>query len=240
MTDPQNTRDISNTPVLRFAPPLEVKLAGGGEGLIEGIASPFGGDPDTFGDVIAPGAYSATIAEHKASGIALPMLWSHDLSQPVGRWLELREEPAGLYVKGKLNLATTAGRDAFAHLEERDVTGLSIGFRLPDDGYRYQKDGSRLLLRIDLVEVSLVVVPAARAARVVQVKSFDDVQSQREFEQWLRDGGMPRAAAKTVAARGWGRISGEDDERDAVELLRKMDKALEEIRSIEIHPHYYR
>lgn len=235
-----HTRDIS-TPILRLAPPVEVKLAGAQEGLIEGIASPYGGEPDTFGDVIARGAYRTTIDEHRASGSMPAMLWSHDMSHPVGRWLDMREDDRGLHVRGQMNLESERGREAFAHLKARDVTGLSIGFRLPEDGYQYRSDGSRLLTKIDLVEISVVAVPAARAARVTQVKSFDDVQNQRELEQWLRDGaGLSRRAAKAVAARGWSGLSGEDDDRAVAEILRRVDEATAEVRSIEINHYRYR
>jgi HK97 family phage prohead protease len=240
MTAPLNTRDIANQPILRASEPLEIKLAGGREGLIEGLASPYGGAPDLYGDVIAEGAYSATIVEHKASGIALPMLWSHDLARPIGRWLELREDPAGLLVKGQINLETSAGKDALAHLEAKDLSGLSIGFRVPEGGYRYQKDGTRLILAVDLVEISVVTVPAQTRARVVQVKSVEDLRDRRDLERLLQDAGLSRRAAKAVAARGWPGLSGEDEERAAAEILRKMDKALEEIRSVEMHLHYYR
>ena len=240
MTSPLNTRDIAYQPILRASEPLEIKLAGGREGLIEGLASPYGGAPDLYGDVIAEGAYSATIAEHKASGIALPMLWSHDLARPIGRWLELREDPAGLLVKGQINLETSAGKDALAHLEAKDLSGLSIGFRVPEGGYRYQKDGTRLILAVDLVEISVVTVPAQTRARVVQVKLVEDLRDRRDLERLLQDAGLSRRAAKAVATRGWSGLSGEDEERAAVELLRRMDQTLEEIRSVEMHPHYYR
>jgi HK97 family phage prohead protease len=241
MTARPNTRDIANQPILRLAPPLEVKLADDRKGLIEGIASPYGGEPDLYGDVIAKGAYAATIAEHEAAGVTPAMLWSHDLAHPVGRWLELREDDRGLYVRGQMNLESERGREAFAHLRARDVTGLSIGFRIPDGGYQYRSDGFRLITSVDLVEISVVAVPAARRARVTEVKSIDDLQDQRDLERLLHeDAGLSRRAAKAVAARGWSGLSGEDDERAAVEILRRMDKAIEEVRSIGETPYRYR
>jgi HK97 family phage prohead protease len=241
MTAPLNTRDIAYQPILRASEPLEIKLAGGREGLIEGLASPYGGPPDLYNDVIARSAYSATIAEHKSSGVALPLLWAHDLAKPVGRCLDLWDDERGLFVKAQLNLETSSGKDAFAHLQAKDVTGLSIGFRVPEGGYRYQKDGTRLILAVDLVEISVVTVPAARRARVTEVKSVEDLKDQRDLERLLHeDAGLSRRAAKAVAARGWGGISGEDEKRAAAELLRRMDQTLEEIRSVEMHPHYYR
>lgn len=234
--------DTIDQPILRLAPPVEIKLAGAAadEGIIAGIASPYGGPPDLYGDIVNAGAYTATITQAKASGYMPPMLFSHDLARPIGRWLELREEPAGLYARGQINLASTEGREAFAHLRARSVTGLSIGFRLPEGGYEYRADGVRLLHRIDLAEISVVTMPAAPAARVTEIKSFESVKTQRELERWLHDqAGLSRKDARAVAARGYAGIAGSDQDEAAVaELLRRMERATAEIKAIEITPRY--
>jgi uncharacterized protein len=121
MTDPHHTRDISAVaPLLRLAPPLEMRFVGqdAAQGVISGHASIFvgqpGGEPDSYGDVIARSSFKGTIAAHSAAGTMPPMLWSHDPAHPVGRWIEMKEDERGLYVRGQLNLQTTAGREPSA------------------------------------------------------------------------------------------------------------------------------
>jgi phage head maturation protease len=117
------TLQIQDMTVLRASAPLQVKFAGShlAEGEIEGYASTFGGEPDSYGDIIAPGAFTASLIAHKAAGTVPVMLWSHDVKAPIGRWVELRQDDRGLYVKGQLNLETDRGRDAHAHLKAGDV-----------------------------------------------------------------------------------------------------------------------
>jgi uncharacterized protein len=65
-------------------------------GVFEGYASLFN-IPDLGKDVIAPGAFAASLKSRGASGIR--MLWQHDPAQPIGVWLQLVEDKRGLYVR---------------------------------------------------------------------------------------------------------------------------------------------
>ena len=47
---------------------LEVKFQTASAGLVSGYASVFGGKPDSYGDVIAPGAYAASLKAHREAG----------------------------------------------------------------------------------------------------------------------------------------------------------------------------
>lgn len=239
MTNFPNTRNITNLPGIHRLPPVEVKFASAGDtGVIAGLASPFGGQPDMYGDVVAVNAYAATIAEHKASGYMPPMLFSHDPARPIGRWLDMEERADGLHVRGQINLDSTEGREAFSHLKARSLTGLSIGYRLPEGGYEYRADGVRVLHKVDLAEISLVTMPAAPAARVAEIKS---IETERDLEQVLRhQAGLSRKDARAVAARGFAGLSGSaEDESALAELARRMDSALEELRAFP-KPYRYR
>ena len=184
--------------------PLELKATA--QGRIEGLASPFGGEPDAYGDVIAPGAFSESLARHRAEGTSPPMLWGHDAARPVGRWDEIAETSDGLRVVGQLNLGTAGGRDAFEHTRAGDVSGLSIGFVVPAGGASLNREtGVRTLTRITLHEVSVVAIPAARAARITSVKSLAGPDELREL---LRSHGLPHRFCERVAAAGWAEIAG--------------------------------
>ena len=148
---------------------LEVKFDRGEAGTIEGYASPFGGEPDSVGDIVAPGAFARSLAEHKAEGTAPLMLWQHDTTEPIGVWTDIREDGTGLFVKGRLVLETERGREAHALLKAGALNGLSIGFRTRDAERR--NGGGRVLKDLHLIEISLVSVPAATRARVTSVKS---------------------------------------------------------------------
>jgi hypothetical protein len=73
----------------------------------------------------------------------------------------------------------------------------------------------RTLKKVDLMEVSIVTMPANPKARVTQVKSG----SIREFEAFLRDaGGFSAAQAKAIAASGFKSIEAMRDAGDGQEL----------------------
>ncbi|WP_417497763.1 HK97 family phage prohead protease [Maricaulis sp.] len=192
--------DISSLSLGRaFA--LEVKASGSGE--IEGLASPFGGSPDSYGDIIEPGAFSASLAKHKAAGTAPALLWAHDQSRPVGRWSQMQERADGLHVSGQLNLKTEAGQQAYEHVKGGDLDGLSIGFGIAPGGASVDRQGVRTLKALDLYEVSIVTLPAALSARVQQVKSITGPDELRDL---LRGHGLPVRFCEKVAAGGWAHL----------------------------------
>jgi HK97 family phage prohead protease len=204
---------------MRLAPPLELKFAGsetGGE--ITGYASVFGGAPDSYGDVIAAGAFKRTLAEHREEGSLPVMLWSHDPAAVIGRWVEMREDDTGLFVRGIVNLESSRGRDAHAHLKQGDVSGLSIGYVLPEHGFRRRSDGGRILTEVHLGEVSVVALPSQRRARVL-------LGSKRELEDLLHKSGLPRAAAVRLADGGWSALASQPDPQQQAAAAAQIMKA---------------
>lgn len=207
--------------VLRASPPIEAKLDAGGVGEITGIASPYGPPADSYGDIIERGAFRKALA----SGELPAMLWSHRLAEPIGRWEELWDSEKGLFVRGRLNLDAERGREAFAHLKHGDATGLSIGYRVPPGGAKPGEHGTVILTEIELLEISVVTLPAARRARVESVKALT---SRSELEELLRDAGLARAAARKIVDGGWPALAGEPDgnAKAAEELAAKIDAAI--------------
>lgn len=131
-------------------------------GLITGRAWDFS-TPDRCGDVIVKGAFSA-------AGLPLPMLFAHDPIAAVGVWNGFAETDAGLEVQGRLLVDDVArAREVRALVKAGAVTGLSIGFIPGKTAPR--KGGGRTIKKANLVEISLVPVPAHPRARVTSVKS---------------------------------------------------------------------
>ena len=147
---------------------FEVKFTAGDAGTFEGVAAVFGGKPDAYGDTIAPGAFATSLAEHKAAGTAPALFWTHDPREPIGGWTEIREDAAGLMVKGYLVLETQRGREAHALMKVGALRGLSIGYRTKAS--ERNPTGGRTLTQVDLIEISVVATPAQSAAKVTSVK----------------------------------------------------------------------
>lgn len=183
----------------------EVKIddSTAGEMLFSGYGAVFG-NVDSHGDVIAKGAFTATLKQAKASGIWPAMLsqhgWSDGGDTPVGIYTEMREDNTGLWIEGKL-ANTERGREIYELLKMTPrpaLNGLSIGFRAKEWTTRTMPDDPRRTLKeVELLEVSLVTFPSNGKARVTSVKSEFN---PREIEDGLRDAGLSRAdSVKAVA-----------------------------------------
>lgn len=178
-------------------------------GEFEGYASVFGA-LDRGGDVVLSGAFHGSLARRPAERVK--MLWQHDPGEPIGRWLEMREDARGLYVKGQIITTTQRGRDTYELLKAGVIDGLSIGYRTVED--EYDRDaGVRRLKEVELVEVSVVTFPMLESAQVGLVKG-DTLPTEREFETWLkRDAGFTASQAKAIIADGYRAFT--KSERDA-------------------------
>jgi HK97 family phage prohead protease len=161
---------------------------------IEGYASLFG-HTDQGGDVVAAGAYAASLKRMAQDGRRVKMLWQHDPAQPIGVWDEVREDGRGLFVKGRLLLEVRAAREAHVLLQAGAIDGLSIGYRT----LRAEKAaGQRLLHEIELWEVSLVTFPMLPEARVqATVPDETDPSLRDEADPSIRD---ETDLARTLAA----------------------------------------
>ncbi len=188
----------------------DVKLANDGNDMsFDGYGAYFG-NLDSYGDVIAPGAFANTIAAAKSSGQWPAMLLQHggftaEDNTPIGVWTELAEDGKGLRVTGKL-APTPRGQEVYALMKMKPrpaLTGMSIGFRATKFTMGSKPtEPRRTLEAVDLVEVSLVTFPANGKARVQNVKSLrDDVPAEREIEEALRDAGYSRKDAETLVSR---------------------------------------
>lgn len=172
------------------------------DGTFEGYASVFDVEDD-MRDVVAAGAFKKSLAAHRKAGRMPALLWQHDRAEPIGGWLDVREDATGLYVKGRLFIADIPrARQAHALLKGGGLSGLSIGFRTVQAEID-ENTGIRKLIEIDLFEVSLVTFPALESARVHSVKTAAGTYpSAREVEHRLRGAGFSRRQAKALMARG--------------------------------------
>lgn len=137
---------------------------------IQGYAAVFN-RADLGGDEIASGAFQAGLA----AAYTMPaMLYQHDATRPIGRWTCLRETSYGLWAEGEFAEALQLADEVAALVEQKILTGLSIGFRA-----RKAQAGKgpvkRRLLAVDLVEISLVTFPMQPLARLHGTSTEDAI-----------------------------------------------------------------
>lgn len=190
---------------------IELKLAGASadDMTFSGYGAVFG-NVDSYGDVIAKGAFSDTIKEAKASGLWPAMLSQHggyglsaDDNNPIGVWAEMREDDTGLYLEGKL-APTARGIEMHALMKMQPrpaITGLSIGYIPIEWTMRSAPDEPRRTLKkVKLIEISPVTFPANNKARIQSAKNEF---TKRTAERALRDAGFSQSEAKRIVADGF-------------------------------------
>lgn len=120
-----------------------VKAAGPADGLQEGqfraVVSVFGNE-DSMGDVIAPGAFAQVLAEWKASGDPIPVVWAHKWGDPfahIGSVLEAKETADGLEVLAQIEDMDTNPTAKHVHglLKGRRIKQFSFAYDVGEGGW---------------------------------------------------------------------------------------------------------
>lgn len=152
---------------------LEIKALSD-EGTLEGYGSVFGGAPDSYGDVVSPGAFAESLVRHKREGSMPLMLFGHNAGEPpIGNWTEIAEDGKGLLMRGKIDLEDGLGQRVYRALRRKSIRGLSIGYEVKAGGQEPdpKKPGVNTLKNVELHEVSIVNFPANRRATVIEIKA---------------------------------------------------------------------
>lgn len=180
-----------------FAFEMEVKDED--QGIIEGYASTFG-NVDSYNDTVAKGAFKKTLIERMPKGI--PMLWQHEMHNPIGRTLEASEDRKGLRVVGQLTRGVKQAEEAFLHLKAGSLNSFSIGYSTVKHSTD-EDSGIRTLKEIKLYEWSPVTFPADEHARIVGVKGdeidIDEIIRAIERRTTLTPEQLKDAAARILA-----------------------------------------
>lgn len=166
----------------RFAVPCELHADQDGPGTFVGVGALFDTRvEDLFNTVLRPGSFAQSLRERPS----VPVLWSHDPAQPIGKTTLLRESDRELVVHGRLVTTTGKGADTYALLKAGVVTGMSIGFTVREWVHVAAADGTRErhVSALDLFEISLVAFPASDRARVSSVHRRGAVDVDAALEQ---------------------------------------------------------
>lgn len=175
------------------------------DGTVEGYASLFG-EIDAARDMMMRGAFAETLRLRSVRRV--PMLFQHDPAEPVGVWLELREDHRGLYARGRLIPEVARARELLSLLRAGAIDGLSIGFRTAKARID-PKTRVRALHAVDLWEISIVTFPLLAGARVRAVKhSPSRSQSGFALAQQAASSPPKLSRARTRAECAWAKLAG--------------------------------
>ena len=119
---------LYTSPILltRFAPGADSEVD---IGVFEGIASTPG--RDRHGDIVAKGAFTASIHELETGKRRIPLLVDHDPRTQIGGIKSAREDDAGLAVSGQIVKGTPAADRAYALSKAGEMGRASASCRSP-------------------------------------------------------------------------------------------------------------
>lgn len=154
---------------------------------------------DAKGDTIKRGAFLATLQARRAPVL---LRWQH-LGPVIGKLTSIREDDQGLYVEGELTPGNRQAEDVAALLRHGAISGLSIGFYARKS--QRNADGTRTLLEVELIEISIVEEPADMGAQVAEIKAAIDtvhsIKSSADALEFLVLSGLSTADASAFLDR---------------------------------------
>lgn len=166
--------------------PVEAR-AKDGKTTIAGYAAVFDQETDIggmFREKVARGAFADTL---KSADVRA--YYDHDMGRVLGRsssgTLRLHEDDTGLAVEIDLP-DTSDGRDVRTLIERGDISGMSFGFIVTGQEWDEKSEPPlRTISNVDLIEVSVVSIPAYEGTSVA-LRSLHGAQADaraHNFEQ---------------------------------------------------------
>ena len=148
----------------------EVKA--GDAGTISGYFSTYDRIPDSYGDVIAPGAFTDTLKARKESGHPFPLCWNHDLDQIIGTVDNIEDTEKGPLMTASF-FDTPLAQEKRALVLSGCVYQFSFAYEVKKAAQVELEDGTKAneLRELELFEVSIVPIPANPRAEVTEIKS---------------------------------------------------------------------
>jgi hypothetical protein len=151
--------------------------AGPDDGLQEGqftaYASVFG-NVDSYGDIVVKGAFADDLAQWKASGYPIPLLFGHNMYDPdynIGA-ADGVEDDHGLLVTGTLDLENPKAAQVYRLIKGKRINQMSFAYDVLESA-DVTKDAKTVteLRKLKLYEVSVVPVGANQETEILAVKA---------------------------------------------------------------------
>ena len=194
-------------------------------GVITGYFSTYDRIPDSYGDVVAKGAFTETIEARKASGHPFPMCWNHDLDQIIGAVDSIEEDDHG-------PLMTAHFFDSPLAQEKRElvksgvVYQFSFAYETKESAAVTLEDGTKAneLQKLDLFEISIVPIPANPRAEVTSIKA-----TEPEEKSGRRNRKSDEDIIKNIISLAQSLLDDEQDDTEEPEPVEEESEAKSEI-----------
>ncbi|MBC2238331.1 HK97 family phage prohead protease [Listeria innocua] len=145
---------------------------------------------DWFEETIEIGAFARAISDNNDIRCLFNHDWSHVLGRTKAGTLRLEEDDYGLRFEVTLP-NTTVARDLVESLKRGDINQCSFGFIPVQETWNYDSDPiTRVINDVDLMEVSIVSLPAYEDTEVDLVRSVtfkEDVEKRKAILKKIKE-----------------------------------------------------
>lgn len=164
----------------------EIKAVNDEKMIVEGYGSKFG-NIDRVGDIVVKGAFADDLDRMMSEAV---YMYQHESKQTIGRFIDAKEDDYGLWYKAQLSDIPVA-RDVYTLIKDGVLKKNSIGYSIREYDWlnsenleQYVTDEptlheiqkalyyGRALKKVEVLEISVVSVPANRGADITGVKQL--------------------------------------------------------------------
>ena len=154
----------------------EEKQEGNDDYNITAMATTFGQE-DRNSDIIDSNAFNASVKAINNGTEKLKILHNHNRDAAIGVWTKAKKTKEGIILYGRISKATEFTKNILALVRDGVYDKVSIGFIAKE--IDEIKNGFRIL-KGELVECSIVAVPANNNANILSVKEYKEMLDKEE------------------------------------------------------------
>ena len=185
-------------------------------GKISGFFSTYEKTPDSYGDIIEPGAFTKTIAKRKETGHPFPLCWNHDFSSVIGVVDTIEEKEVGPYIEASF-LDTALAQDVRKMVQSGAVYQFSFAYDVLKSREPNTEEKSNgvlnVLEEVEVFEISVVTVPANQNAVVTDIKGAIEA----EIKAGRRNNKSDEETIKQIISLAQSLLTKEDDKTEEAE-----------------------
>jgi len=141
-------------------------------------------DKDRVGDVVTAQASAKGAANYRKNPV---LLYQHKHDQPIGKVDKVTVDKKGIYVDAMVSDAAEKLHGVQTLIKDGALKSFSVGFRVKDGKYDANND-SMTITEVELLEISVVSVPANQNSLFSVRKSFEGDSEYEEFVKSFKNG----------------------------------------------------
>lgn len=138
---------------------------------------------DRTGDVVTAEAWAKGIENFRRNPI---MLFQHKHEWPIGRFDKITVDKKGIFVEGTISESAEKNHGVHTLIKDGALKSFSVGFRVKDGKYNHATD-TMVINDVELLEISIVSVPANQESLFSIRKSFDTSEDYKSFVEAFKE-----------------------------------------------------